>query len=201
MSRRVLLIDYDPRSTTRIRGLLADRGIEVEVRGDGVTAARDFERVRPAVVLVQDLLPKKHGFEVCRELKGSMLGHYVPVLLITGIRAGREWELRQTECDGFVRKPFADEVLVSTVERFLPEPASPTVEAEPSPPRPEIPVEFSEEELTERLDALIDLAGPPVADPAPVARRKRRSTTPRKRKRSARKSRQRGSRTVRAVSA
>jgi len=160
MSQRVLLVDYDPRSIERIRGLLAGQGIAVEVRRDGASAARDFERLGPVLTLIQELLPGKHGFEVCRELKASALGRRVPVLLMTGVRSGRSRELRDTECDGCVRKPFSDGVLLAAVRRLLPQPVP---RAEPR-PAPQIPVRFSEDEVLARLDAVMG-SGPTLEAP------------------------------------
>lgn len=120
MSATILLVDYDPKSIARIRGILTLLGAEVVVAKDGAAGAEEFERAKPDLALIQDLIPKKHGFDLCKDLKATEFGARVPIVLMTHPRAGRRGAIRTTRCDDILEKPFDNRALVQKVLRFVP---------------------------------------------------------------------------------
>jgi len=181
MARTVLLIDYSPRSISRIRTLLQETGYRTIVAHDAAEGMAEFRNATPELTLIQDLLPKGHGYEVCRELKDSEHGHRSPVILLTAPRSGgRRHELLQTRCDDFVEKPFTDEALLTAVRKILPAelvPAAPAVamaQAVAQPvasaavpvPLAAIPVEFTVDDIGAALDMI--LPGPPKKKEEPI---------------------------------
>jgi CheY-like chemotaxis protein len=185
--KTVLLIDYDPRSIRQIRDLVTRRGCRFEVRRDGHDGLEAFAELRPSITVVQDLIPGKHGFEVCRQIKGSPTGHDRAVVLLTGARQGRERELRETQCDAFLRKPFDDDALLEVLEPWLeapqaaPEATAPRMQSVGTAPlgsdavkvEVEVPIELSELDIMDRLDAIM-----PDAAPAPTPERETPPPTP-----------------------
>jgi DNA-binding response OmpR family regulator len=118
----ILIIDYEPRSIRRLTELFVGAGYRVEVARDGVTGIHRFEEVRPDLTLVEAMLPKKHGFDVCLALKQTDHGSKSPVLIITAVYKGRNyrWQARnQYKCDRYIEKPVEDEQLLETVRAFL----------------------------------------------------------------------------------
>lgn len=118
----ILLIDYDPRSIEHIRGLLSAAGHRVEVAKNGIAGLESFREHEPSLVLVEAMLPKKHGFEVCQEIKASPAGKSVPVILITAVYRGRKYRSQAFhiyKCDEYLEKPIADDKLVEVVNGFL----------------------------------------------------------------------------------
>lgn len=132
MPKTVLLIDYDPRSFARIRDLLDASGYRTVVAQDGLTGIEEFERLEPDVTLIQDLLPKRHGFDVCRDLKSTERGRRACVLVITSPHRGLRHQLFQTGCDAHLEKPFADEALIEAVGKLTTVGESRPGEAAPS---------------------------------------------------------------------
>lgn len=118
MSETILVVDYDPRSIHRIANLLGSLGLHAELALDGITAFASFARLLPALTLVQDLLPRRHGFELCRAIKDTPEGRCRPVVLLTA--KGRHGALIKTGCDAYLAKPFDDEALEAIVRHFLP---------------------------------------------------------------------------------
>jgi len=177
--KTVLLIDYDPVGIERVRRLLSSAGYQTAVARDGIAGIHAFERLKPDLTLVKGLLPRKHGFEVCRVLKNTRFGKDLPVIVITSPTTAWKQELRMTGCDAFLEKPYSDDALLATVRRFtengrpsavVPEPRTTAPRAmstdsklvnldrpaRPTPlPRPEIPVTFAEEDIMAKLDAIL----------------------------------------------
>lgn len=185
MAETILLIDYDPRSIGRIRHLLEAGGYRMEVARDGVAGIRAFEQLGPRLTLIEALLPKKHGFEVCHHLKASLQGKERAVVLITGRTRGHRQGLRWTGCDACLEKPFTDDALMNVVRETVgegetapaAEPPLPGPRAIPFPrraepdrrpaARPRIPVELTEDDISARLDTLLT-AAPEVPPAAPL---------------------------------
>jgi len=160
----ILLIDYEPRSIERFRQPLTAAGYRVEIATDGIAGVDAFTRLNPDMVLVEAMIPKKHGFEVCQELKRTPHGRRTPIIITTGVYKGRKYRTQALHiygCDEYIEKPIAAEQLLAIVDRFLAnapaasrEPVAATVEAadtssavvaenprtvsEPSPQRPSL---------------------------------------------------------------
>ena len=118
----VLVVDFDPCATERVRHALNAAGYRVEVAGDGLSGIETFHRVKPDLVLIEALLPKKSGFEVCQELKTTPLGQRTPILIVTAFYKGNKYRMQGLHiygCDEYVERPIAHAQLIATCERFL----------------------------------------------------------------------------------
>jgi len=118
----VLIIDYEPRSIRASTVPLEKHGFVVEVAHDGIAGLKAFEKLSPALVLIEAMLPKKHGFEVCQEIKKSAQGKGTPVVITTGVYRGRKYRSQALHiygCDEYLEKPFTEEQLLATCRRFL----------------------------------------------------------------------------------
>lgn len=118
----ILLIDYEPRSIEHLRRLLAGAGFDVEVASDGLAGVAAFSRLQPDLVIIEAMIPKKHGFEVCQEIKRTALGKRTPVLIQTAVYKGRKYRSQALHiygCDDYLEKPFSDEFLLQTIRRRL----------------------------------------------------------------------------------
>jgi DNA-binding response OmpR family regulator len=118
----ILLIDYDPKSIQHIEGLMRAAGHRVEVAKTGAAGLEAFRRNAPSLVLVEAMLPKKHGFEVCQEIKASPEGATTPVVILTAVYRGRKYRSQAFHlyrCDEYLEKPIEDARLMDVVEGFL----------------------------------------------------------------------------------
>jgi len=164
--RTILVIDYDPESIESTRKSLLDAGYRVEVAKDGVEGLKAFERVRPDLVLIEPMVPRKHGFQVCQEIKGSPHGRAVPVVITTAFYKGRKHKSSAREqygCDDYLEKPIAQDDLLAACRRWVGDSA-----AVPAPaPAGAAPSDFaalddlSDDEIVARLDAMIDAVTAP----------------------------------------
>jgi CheY-like chemotaxis protein len=116
MTARVLVVDDDPDMRLAMNELLVDRGLLVDLAGDGREALDRAAEQRPALVILDITLPIVNGFGVAdalRERYGT-----VPILAITA-DGGAVRKARRVGAYAFLRKPFELDDLLRMVERGL----------------------------------------------------------------------------------
>ena len=152
----ILLIDYEPRSIERFRDPLVAAGYSVEIATDGISGMEAFHRLNPDMVLVEAMIPKKHGFEVCQELKRTPHGRRTPVIITTGVYKGRKYRTQALHiygCDEYIEKPIAPAQLLEIVGKFL-APGTSAPIAEPVAPEP-VPLQTGDvPNLRKNVDAI-----------------------------------------------
>jgi two-component system response regulator ResD len=117
----ILVVDDNQDNAEIIRQYLEIRGYPITVAHDGDEALVAFEQVKPALVLLDVMMPGRDGWEVCRLIKQHpVLGKNVRVVMVTALD---EWEDKrealQTGADDYVEKPFDLPSLAATVQRNL----------------------------------------------------------------------------------
>src|SRR5688572_25334529 len=116
----ILVVDDDPDSLNIVRTFLEARGYAVSTAMDGKEALSRLEEVRPAIVLLDVMMPGMDGWEVARVIKNHPQFNKVRVIMLTarsdfsdkheGLRAG---------ADDYLVKPIRLEDLGQRVERNL----------------------------------------------------------------------------------
>lgn len=116
----ILVVDDDPDIRDMMELVLAMRGYEVMSAGDGIDALALLQRgPRPALVLLDLMLPHVDGIEVVRAMKSDPTLAPIPVVIISGDCAARE-KARDGGADACLLKPVELDDLVSTVRGLLP---------------------------------------------------------------------------------
>jgi len=169
----ILLIDYEPRSIESLSRPLQSAGYSIVTASDGIEGIEVFKRIRPDLVLIEAMIPKKHGFEVCQALRGTEHGEDVPIAILTAVYKGRKYRhqaIHNYKCNEYLEKPVGDDALVETVRRMLEgrEPvradSSTAEQGAPADTRPQaagsrdVPPELAqttEAEIMERLEAIL----------------------------------------------
>jgi DNA-binding response OmpR family regulator len=119
MPRKVLIVDDEPNIVTSLKFLMRKSGFETSVARDGDEALTEVERFRPDLVLLDVMMPKRDGFEVCQRLRASGETQ-LKIILLTA--KGRETEVAKglaVGADAYVTKPFSTRDLVDQVNRLL----------------------------------------------------------------------------------
>ena len=116
---RVLVVDDNPTQRAMISRVLKNSGINVTVASDGVEALEEIERSCPDLVVLDIVMPRMNGYEVCRWLR-SNLGEKLPVVMCSSKREeyDRYWGIRQG-ANAYISKPFHPQDLVVTVKQLL----------------------------------------------------------------------------------
>ena len=117
---RILVVDDSPTEVTLISTMLLAGGYDVLAAGDGEEAISKATRERPDLILLDVVLPKLNGYQVCRTLKRAPESSHIPVIMLTGKSqpSDRFWGMKQG-ADEYVTKPFLPEALVASVQRLL----------------------------------------------------------------------------------
>ncbi|MBV9577345.1 MAG: response regulator transcription factor [Chloroflexi bacterium] len=114
---RTLIVEDDVGTAEFVRVGLTYEGFSVEVCGDGLTALRVAERLRPELVVLDWMLPGMDGLEVCRRLRAC--GD--PAILMLTAKDGLADRVLglQTGADDYLVKPFHYEELVARLRAIL----------------------------------------------------------------------------------
>jgi len=115
----ILVVDDNPDNANIIRDYLESRGYPITVAYNGDDALKAFGEVKPALVLLDVMMPGRDGWQVCREMKQHpTLGKSVRIVMVTALD---DWvnkrQALQTGADDFVEKHFELTKLAATVER------------------------------------------------------------------------------------
>jgi DNA-binding response OmpR family regulator len=119
MTSKVLIVDDEPNIVTSLEFLMRRRGYETRVAADGDLALEEAERFQPDLVLLDVMLPRQDGFEVCQRLRATGRSDLKIVMLTA---KGRETEIAKgmaMGADAYVTKPFSTRELVDQVARLL----------------------------------------------------------------------------------
>lgn len=120
MSCKILIVDDEPNILLSLEYLMKREGYEVFVARDGQEALDVMRRERPRLVLLDVMMPKKSGFEVCQELRADDALRDTLVLMLTA--KGRETDVAKglgVGANAYVTKPFSTRELVDKVAGLL----------------------------------------------------------------------------------
>ena len=114
----ILLVDDEPNIVQLARLYLEREGFRIESAGDGLEAIETIERLRPALVILDIMLPKLDGLEVCRRLRAE--GILTPILMLTARDEDVDKILGlELGADDYLTKPFNPREMVARVKAIL----------------------------------------------------------------------------------
>jgi two-component system, OmpR family, alkaline phosphatase synthesis response regulator PhoP len=119
MAGKVLIVDDEPNIVLSLEFLMKQQGYETRVARDGDEALAEVGRFRPDLVLLDVMLPRRDGFEVCQRLRADGWSE-LKILMLTA--KGRDVEIEKglaLGADGYVTKPFSTAELVARVADML----------------------------------------------------------------------------------
>ncbi|HXZ19890.1 MAG TPA: response regulator [Candidatus Acidoferrales bacterium] len=118
--RRLLIIEDDKDIVELVRYNLEKEGYQTNTAGDGLTALSTLKKSPPDLVILDLMLPKLPGLEVCREIRRDQSLNRLPILMLTarGEEADRVVGL-EMGADDYVTKPFSPRELVARVKALL----------------------------------------------------------------------------------
>ena len=120
MSHRILIVDDEPNIVISLEYLMKKEGFQVAVATDGETALQLASEFVPDLILLDVMMPKKSGFEVCQALRADPALGAAKIIMLTA--KGRESEVAKglaLGADVYITKPFSTKDLVLRIKSLL----------------------------------------------------------------------------------
>ena len=119
---KILVVDDEPSIVRPLAFVLEKSGYEVLTAANGEEGLRVAEAERPDLIFLDVMMPKKNGYEVCKELKGNpeLQQIYVIILTARGVELD-EQEKQEVKADEYMSKPFSPIRIVEHVNTILAE--------------------------------------------------------------------------------
>ena len=119
-SRKVLIADDEPSIVTSLEYLMLRNGYEVKIARDGDEVLAQVESFRPDVVLLDVMMPRRNGYEVCQKIRERPDWGHIRIVMLSA--KGSESEVTKglaLGADVYVTKPFSNQKLIATIEGLL----------------------------------------------------------------------------------
>lgn len=118
--KTVLVVDDSPTERGLVLAALEGKGYRILTAEDGEAALEKAEKEHPDLVLLDVILPKKNGFQVCRQLKTTPETQDIRIILVTSKTqdSDRFWGLKQG-ADDYLTKPFDGTELIKRLRQQI----------------------------------------------------------------------------------
>ena len=118
-TKKILLVDDDAEIIESMRTILEAKGYTVMVARDGSQGIAVAERENPNLVILDMMMPKRSGFLVLEKLRREH-GHPIHIIMVTANEGNRHRAYAEMlGVDDYIRKPFAMERLLESVQKLL----------------------------------------------------------------------------------
>jgi DNA-binding response OmpR family regulator len=120
MPQSVLVVDDEANILLSLEFLMKKAGYEVRLAHDGEEALAEIGRARPDLVLLDVMMPKRNGFDVCEAIRANPEWRAVRVILLTA--KGRDIEREKglaLGADDYITKPFSTREVVERVTAWI----------------------------------------------------------------------------------
>ena len=119
-SAKVLIVDDNKENIDLVAYFLKPQNYQILTAFDGVEALEIVEREEPDIILLDIMLPKMDGFQVCERIKKDRKTQFIPIIMITALKELKD-KIRSLEvgADDFISKPFENVELLTRVKSLL----------------------------------------------------------------------------------
>jgi DNA-binding response OmpR family regulator len=119
-AKTILVVDDSPTALKITSEVLTEQGFNVLVASDGEEALEIAARLHPDLIVLDIILPKKNGFQVCRQLKTEDATADIKILMLSSKNqaSDRFWGQKQG-ADAYITKPYDDVELLASIQALL----------------------------------------------------------------------------------
>ncbi len=120
MAKHILIVDDEPNIVLSLEFLMRKRGYTVTTASDGEEALRLVDEHKPDLVLLDVMMPRMDGYQVCEVLRGRDDLKDLRIIMLTA--KGRDVEREKglsMGADEYITKPFSTQEVVTRVEQVL----------------------------------------------------------------------------------
>ena len=121
MTKKKILVVEDEESLLKLQSiLLTIRGYTVEGAMDGQAALEAVETMNPDLILLDIMLPKIDGLEVCRQVKTNVATRHIPIIMLTAKKSKEDLVMgEQAGADMYITKPYKSSMVIENIQRLL----------------------------------------------------------------------------------
>jgi two-component system, OmpR family, alkaline phosphatase synthesis response regulator PhoP len=120
VTKKVLIVDDEPNIVAALEYLLQKQGYAVKIAANGEQALAQLDAFKPDLVLLDVMMPKVSGYEVCQRMRAQPQWRHIKIVMLSA--KGREVEVSKgmsLGADLYVTKPFSSTELVATIGNLL----------------------------------------------------------------------------------
>ena len=120
MAKKILIVDDEENIVISLEFLIEQAGYELQVAKNGEEALALVASFAPDLMLLDVMMPKINGFEVCRRVREMPGGQHLKIIMLTA--KGREVEITKglaMGADAYITKPFSTKELMAQVQQML----------------------------------------------------------------------------------
>lgn len=120
MARKILIVDDEPNIVLSLEFLMKQAGYQVRTASDGEAGLAAIAADCPNLVLLDVMMPRKNGYEVCQAIRDNPAWQTVRVIMLTA--KGRDVEREKglaLGADDYITKPFSTQEVVEKVRELL----------------------------------------------------------------------------------
>ena len=121
----VLIVDDDPDLVETVAMMLESKGFEVGKAYDGLEGEAAIKKRRPDVLILDVMMPRKNGYQLCKELKSNKWTQDIPIVMLTVVGDAvptttySHADGMAMEAEDFLPKPVDAATLVAAVQRLI----------------------------------------------------------------------------------
>lgn len=120
MQRKILIVDDEPEFVDALQLRLENSGYTIRSAFDGEAALQIVQECQPDLILLDIMMPKMNGYQVCRKLKNDSETKHIKIAMLTAKtqESDRFWG---SECgvDDYIAKPYKSEELLRKIKHLL----------------------------------------------------------------------------------
>ena len=117
---RILIADDNQQNRELLEAYLTDANNEIAMSVDGEDTIQKVAEFHPDLILLDIMMPRMSGYEVCQQLKSSEMTSDIPILMVTALNEMGDIEKAvQAGCDDFLTKPVNRLELLTRVKSLL----------------------------------------------------------------------------------
>lgn len=120
MTSKVLVVDDEPNILLSLEFLMKKAGFQVRTAKDGEEALEALAAERPDLILLDVMMPRKDGYEVCQTIRQNPDWQDMKIIMLTA--KGREVEKEKglaLGADDYITKPFSTQEVIAKVREIL----------------------------------------------------------------------------------
>ena len=120
MAKYVLIVDDVPNIVLSLEFLIKKEGYEVQSVSNGEEAMQAIAEKTPDLILLDVMMPRKDGYQVCQELRANPSWKDIKIIMLTA--KGRDVEREKglaLGADDYITKPFATQEVVEKIRSLL----------------------------------------------------------------------------------